>query len=519
MTDNLGRQAPLDELATATAAAKFFTMLVERGEEPNETSSIQSVITAAPSEMEQNITITEVQVETLASRIRLEREDTQIIRMAEDFSLRLACEGYMEACNELLTHNPDALNFLVKRGLEMVWHTVGPRPDTPYPQLTEAELLEMEEEQRYYDLHERNTVTITERVDVPFQQLAPDQVGELAAALAAVQHLAEKKLISRIELGAGAFGTSYDEGPITMPTEEEERRGLEVFRNYISRRDEDDRPMNVRLLSVYANLALKYDLEEEGKRWLDLCLREVLKSTSNWVELASVASGRYTSVQLGNGALQQLTGTTPEIAKRAGQDLATALRERWQTGEARPFVSLSWPDLLRRIQAASDNSQQASDAGTHEPYMREAATEQSIAAAEERLGIILPADYKTFLRLTNGTGSSSSKTGEPELAPVEEIAWDEETPRICMFKVEPLPRIHGKEWNALPDLKRVLRISVDGWEEYVYLIEPEMVALLPGQEDAVKEGRWRASTWAAWRADHIPYESFRDYMERLLLES
>ncbi|KZT56449.1 hypothetical protein CALCODRAFT_483924 [Calocera cornea HHB12733] len=106
---------------------------------------------------------------------------------------------------------------------------------------------------------------------------------------------------------------------------------------------------------------------------------------------------------------------------------------------------------------------------------------------------------------------------EPPLCRVEEIAWEEDTPRWASLKVEPLPRLRGKEWSDLPDLRRALRVSTDGWEEYVFLIEPALVAQLPGQDGALKEGRWMTSTWAAWRADHIPYESFRDYMERLLL--
>lgn len=308
-----------------------------------------------------------------------------------------------------------------------------------------------------------------------------------------------------------------------MPTEADERRGLAAFRNYLSRREEDDLPTDFRLVSVYANLALKYGFGEEGKQWLDLCLREELQSMYNMIGLSSLASGRYTSVELGAGAFQRLTGTPLEAATRAGQEIAAVLRERWQNGEEKPFASLPWPELLRLLQEAAHKAREKEDEDPAlsepyiYPYLHESATHSAMRAAEDRLGVTFPEDYKSFLTLSNGTGKPFAPSMEPPLALVEDIVWDEDTPRWAGLKVEPLPGVRGKEWDALPSLKRALRISMEGWDEYVYLIEPEMVGLLPGKEDAVRQGRWMVSTWASWRADHIPYDSFRDYMERLLV--
>ncbi|KZT56444.1 hypothetical protein CALCODRAFT_555897 [Calocera cornea HHB12733] len=411
MSDNLGRPAPAYESAAARLNANFFKSVVERGENLIEAIPPPPTLSRG-AEGPQYTAITDAQVADLTNSIKTEREDPQLIRIAEDFAIRLASEGYVEDCNvivtELLNHQSDALNPLIKRGLEMIWHTAGPRPETPYPQPTDAELASMEEEQRYHDLRERSMVSISNFSEVPFAQLAPDQVGVLATAFAAVQHREKRKLIKRVELGGGASATSYDEGPISMPTEDEERRGLGAFRNYMSRRDEDDSPLNIKLLIVYSNLALKYGLEEEGKRWLELCLQEALKTTSSWLTLASLANGRYTSVELGKGALQRLTGTTQAVAHRAAQEIAAALRDRWQAGEQRPFASLSWPELLQRIQDGQVETREAHDGR----YLRQPAPEQAIAAAEARLGVTLPSDYKAFLRTTSAVFNAAPEHSE-----------------------------------------------------------------------------------------------------------
>lgn len=49
------------------------------------------------------------------------------------------------------------------------------------------------------------------------------------------------------------------------------------------------------------------------------------------------------------------------------------------------------------------------------------ATEEAIAAAEERLGMLLPPSYRAFLGVTNGWRTTKTLAGR--LLPVGEIAW------------------------------------------------------------------------------------------------
>ncbi|MFF3916022.1 SMI1/KNR4 family protein [Streptomyces sp. NPDC001852] len=130
------------------------------------------------------------------------------------------------------------------------------------------------------------------------------------------------------------------------------------------------------------------------------------------------------------------------------------------------------------------------------------ASEERIAAMEERLGRRMPPSYREFLEVSDGwrhaggfvwllagTGDAHWHANESELADMFEEYLDEDS---------------GPEERREADLwRRGLQLDVESDATYV-LLDPE---------DVDEDGEWAVYTWAGWRAEPPErHANFREFM-------
>lgn len=165
-----------------------------------------------------------------------------------------------------------------------------------------------------------------------------------------------------------------------------------------------------------------------------------------------------------SGSVASITGGTPENASRDSADIVSAL-ETWSTKRSNLIAattSLSYDEMLIRLEPrkwASDNSLRFSPA-----------TDAAIQSAEARLDVLLPEDYKAFLRVSDGMNSLPS-LNLPGLRKVDELRWeDADGIGLDEFQVD-----LGRQSGEYERLERVLMVSEKDSEEMVWLVDPSAV--------------------------------------------
>jgi HEAT repeat protein len=146
------------------------------------------------------------------------------------------------------------------------------------------------------------------------------------------------------------------------------------------------------------------------------------------------------------------------------------------------------------------------------------ATEQELAAAEARLGTILPPSYRAFLRVTNGWRMTTGFAGG--LRPVEDVGWlaDEDpalietwimgelglgSPPIAITDAE--YHVYGERVDQ-PFRSEYLRtaLAISDRRNGIYLLNPQTVT---------SDGEWEAWFFAPWVPGADRYRSFWEMME------
>ncbi|MDT3402105.1 SMI1/KNR4 family protein [Mucilaginibacter terrae] len=127
------------------------------------------------------------------------------------------------------------------------------------------------------------------------------------------------------------------------------------------------------------------------------------------------------------------------------------------------------------------------------------ATTEAIEAAEQKLGVALPGDYKQFLLITNGFFTTSDST-ELTFAPVEEIDY---LKNIDDFIVE--------VWSdpAIIDVgEQLIRsIIIGGINDEQYFL------LIPNDNESIEWTYWK---FASWIPGAHPYKNLDDYFTSTL---
>lgn len=136
------------------------------------------------------------------------------------------------------------------------------------------------------------------------------------------------------------------------------------------------------------------------------------------------------------------------------------------------------------------------------------ASEERIAALEERLGRRMPPSYREFLRVSDGWRHAGGFVWL--LAGTTDARWHEDASGLAEMYEEYLDEDAGPEeqWEA------------DLWRRGLQLdVESDITHVLLDPEDVDEDGEWAAYTWASWRA--APPErhaSFRAFMQDMYRE-
>ncbi|PWK77536.1 SUKH superfamily protein [Mucilaginibacter oryzae] len=125
------------------------------------------------------------------------------------------------------------------------------------------------------------------------------------------------------------------------------------------------------------------------------------------------------------------------------------------------------------------------------------ASENEIKAAEDRLGVAFPADYKDFLLIANGF--SAPNDIEPGFEPADRVDF---LKNIDPFLVEIW---NETELDERVDLERSIVVAGIDAEQYFLLVPP-----LPGAVN------WKYLKFANWIPGSIYYENLEAYFRNVL---
>lgn len=226
--------------------------------------------------------------------------------------------------------------------------------------------------------------------------------------------------------------------------------------------------------------------------------------SENWSNytLAYLMRDTATAKLLLTGILAPVFKLTKAICNKDYETIAAALDDRYSAGRGLAYGSLSWKQLLKRIselaiaQKSYDFSQQAI---TTKWLGESAATKRDIKAAEKRLGVCLPDDYRDFLLASNGFASISIT--DTTLAAVSDIKrYDEYSP----------DSVAG--WSdAMADIDPAYGVPFKNSIIIGGMIEEQELLLVP-----FEDGTWQCWFLANWVPGENKYPSLRYYMEERL---
>ncbi|MFE2278146.1 SMI1/KNR4 family protein [Streptomyces sp. NPDC059454] len=136
------------------------------------------------------------------------------------------------------------------------------------------------------------------------------------------------------------------------------------------------------------------------------------------------------------------------------------------------------------------------------------ASEERIAAMEERLGRRMPPSYRKFLEVSDGWRHAGGFVSL--LAGTADAHWHNDESGLAVVFEEYLDEDAGPEERREADIwRRGLQLDVESDATYV-LMDPEEVD---------EDGEWAVYTWASWRADSPGrHASFRSFMRDMFRE-
>jgi len=130
-----------------------------------------------------------------------------------------------------------------------------------------------------------------------------------------------------------------------------------------------------------------------------------------------------------SGALRQQLNINEAALATFAKDFQDALTDRLTSGRTRPGANMSMQELLKATEYNTKYNAEAREVNPEPPetsLFHSPATDSQIREAENHLNTTLPADYKTFLRISNGFGSPwGHPLGDLQtpLHPVDKLRW------------------------------------------------------------------------------------------------
>ncbi|EIN11753.1 hypothetical protein PUNSTDRAFT_111799 [Punctularia strigosozonata HHB-11173 SS5] len=393
-------------------------------------------------------------------------KQNQVILDAVQFAIRLAVEGSIDACNEIIgcllrvfPGAPELLldRFNVRRPLEFLWDATSQRP-----------------------------------AFVPWQ--AP----------------------SAAELDG--WDAAKRDGH-KLPPREEYEKVLESVALRIRYGDAYLRPYT--LAGAVAMAADSGD-DTHALQWMDMLVHQEYRDEDIEFQHA-LAEWRALSPFFVSGFVGRTVGRAPEQVEADAKIVVDALNSFRETSEdiarqkqiTKDSISkISWKELVLMLETLKWEE--------HEVLRRLPAASGSISEVEHHLGVALPGDYAGFLLASNGVEFMPSVSA-PGFRHVDELAWQTgEELGLDGYRIDLGCAVTGATQDRLPKMDRVLMISEDDSEEMVWYIHPHdverAIEILKDNgktQEEFGEPGWRAIYWAPWMSDLKWLKSFRAYMESL----
>ncbi|WP_432589175.1 SMI1/KNR4 family protein [Streptomyces sp. HD1123-B1] len=137
-----------------------------------------------------------------------------------------------------------------------------------------------------------------------------------------------------------------------------------------------------------------------------------------------------------------------------------------------------------------------------------AASEERIAAMEERIGQRMPPSYREFLKVSDGWRHAGGFVWL--LAGTEGARWHNNESELADLFEEYLDEDAGPEE----------RVEADIWRRGLQLdVESDVTHVLMDPEDVDEAGEWAVYTWASWRAEPPErHADFREFMREMYRE-
>lgn len=254
-------------------------------------------------------------------------------------------------------------------------------------------------------------------------------------------------------------------------------------------------------LSCNAILAVRLGQVDRAKEILAAWGRSYALYPASWIVWYPMMDRSIVKILLSK-ILAPVWGVSRERCDADVEAIAQAVRERLASGRQLAHASLRWPQLLKRLSHSAVLAEAHDRDGGDKPQTLAcgAAAAGVIAAAESRLGCILPESYRGFLTVSNGFGLYS-RTGV-EILPIERGAWLREA---CPALIDAYAQS-----EQLADLTKGLQASL--------LIgrgpSDEQLLLLVPDDDTTAE--WECWFVAHWLPGEERYPSFRYFIESKL---
>lgn len=245
-------------------------------------------------------------------------------------------------------------------------------------------------------------------------------------------------------------------------------------------------------------LAARYHMDAAAEKYLRLWGNGYQLYWTNY-SLSYLLRDRSTAKLLISGILAPVFGLSKELCVEQGTVITAALSERIANGRNLVYAALSWNELLKKISvsAIEQNVRPFPSGAVASKWLgRSAASAAAIEAAESRLGLPLPGDYKYFLQVSNGFEAIS--VTHATIAPVEEIDW--------LVKAD--PQMVEIWTNAMEGVDNVF---CDGFRNSILVggkNEEQQLLLVP-----IDNSSWECWFFANWAAGETKYPTFRYYME------
>ena len=441
-----------------------------------------------------------------------------------DAALYMATAGFLSQANELLSELwkyrlPHERNtWLPDRAFMMLWHVSNNKPDfVPF------DLIDIDEVEKYH----RGYVALDkwgyEMEQKDWKQMKGTDLLRTAFKTAALVKKNTEDVVTLediIAINQGKKKLELAEGETYMD------RLLKLTSQYNKSHEilpDDEFPSKETELSA-AEMLTKLIQEGQGRPDA-LCLAAELEARNGkidkaiyfaklWAEryhenclsysFSLMACNRHVAPLLLQNVIAAELKVSESICNDFVFEAIKVLDKRIELGRSLVYGNLTWKQLLKKLSVLA--FEYAPDDFPKEVHKTkwlgfEKATVKAIKATEKRLGLVLPEDYKSFLKITNGL--LAFPILNPALLPVEKIDYLSNVVPADLFKIYKGFPINTDELETFEDyISRCILISQYPEEQMIWLIPPKEM-----------DGTWQTWFFANWTPGENRYTSFRYFIE------